>query len=768
LADTKDRTDELAEIRDRREAAGGQPPSKAELAERRRRRRRPFVITVGIVAAVVIYALAFQQTQVDLTEITSETRQQSLQRILRALAQPDLVTYDTREESIEVDVSVPCGSAPSATDPRITLTPACGEPGDTITITGTGFQPREFVELRFVPDSEVEITLRLASTNADPDGAFSADVVLPERTSDQPQQIRVVTEEPIGTWGNRVEVFTDANENGAEDDPIIPESGTHTFTLGGDPDIPAVALVNPAGETTNFVTTGESFEAVGGVARGQIATPIGEETPSALGPVIVAITTDGGDVEVQIEGQPGFDMSGWRAAVYDGATSEMGAANYVSDTIELSPRVSETAWLTLDKILETVFLALVATTVGLLLAVPLSFIAARNIMRDISITLTNFVLILLAVPLGAVLGVLGARAIAGLVTPIAGNVVALVVGVLVAVAVSWLLVRSALPTEDTEVPTRGERFRRVGTLMLAGISGLIGLLFLAVLFQEIGAFLTANLGWFGFLGAFFSATGEIFEVGFSVVAALAVAGVLTLLASKLGYAIRKHSPRPVVRGLNVALAIVAGALWAVIVGQVIDWFYQIGDTTTIVVIPAIVGALAGLLVAIRGMRKGEIEIGLSIYYGARTVFNTLRSIEPLVMAIVFVVWVGAGPFAGSLALALHTAAALAKLYSEQVESIAAGPIEAVRATGANRLQTIIYSVVPQIVPPYISFTMYRWDINVRMSTILGFVGGGGIGSILQQNINLLQYRAAAVQMLAIAIVVASMDYASSRLRERYV
>jgi phosphonate ABC transporter permease subunit PhnE len=304
--------------------------------------------------------------------------------------------------------------------------------------------------------------------------------------------------------------------------------------------------------------------------------------------------------------------------------------------------------------------------------------------------------------------------------------------------------------------------------MLAGISGLIGLLFLAVLFQEIGAFLTANLGWFGFLGAFFSATGEIFEVGFSVVAALAVAGVLTLLASKLGYAIRKHSPRPVVRGLNVALAIVAGALWAVIVGQVIDWFYQIGDTTTIVVIPAIVGALAGLLVAIRGMRKGEIEIGLSIYYGARTVFNTLRSIEPLVMAIVFVVWVGAGPFAGSLALALHTAAALAKLYSEQVESIAAGPIEAVRATGANRLQTIIYSVVPQIVPPYISFTMYRWDINVRMSTILGFVGGGGIGSILQQNINLLQYRAAAVQMLAIAIVVASMDYASSRLRERYV
>jgi phosphonate transport system permease protein len=98
----------------------------------------------------------------------------------------------------------------------------------------------------------------------------------------------------------------------------------------------------------------------------------------------------------------------------------------------------------------------------------------------------------------------------------------------------------------------------------------------------------------------------------------------------------------------------------------------------------------------------------------------------------------------------------------------AGPLEAIQATGANRLQTIIYAVVPQIIPPYISYTMYRWDINVRMSTIIGFVGGGGIGFLLQQNINLLNYRAASVQMLAIAVVVASMDYISSVLREKYV
>src|SRR5574341_1810872 len=136
------------------------------------------------------------------------------------------------------------------------------------------------------------------------------------------------------------------------------------------------------------------------------------------------------------------------------------------------------------------------------------------------------------------------------------------------------------------------------------------------------------------------------------------------------------------------------------------------------------------------------------------------------MVIVFSVWVSIGPFAGVLALALHTIVSNAKLYSEQVESIMAGPLEAITATGATRLQTIVYAVIPQIIPPYISYTMYRWDINVRMSTIIGFAGGGGIGFLLQQNITLLNYRAASAQMLAIAVVVATMDYLSTKMRER--
>jgi phosphonate transport system permease protein len=204
------------------------------------------------------------------------------------------------------------------------------------------------------------------------------------------------------------------------------------------------------------------------------------------------------------------------------------------------------------------------------------------------------------------------------------------------------------------------------------------------------------------------------------------------------------------------------------IGQMLAWLYEIFDRTATVAMPALIGGLVGLAVGVWGMRRGQLGSGLGIYYLFRTLFNTLRSIEALILALVFVIWVGLGAFAGTLALALHTIAANAKLYSEQVESISSGPLEAVRATGATRLQTVVYAVVPQIVAPFIAFTMYRWDINVRMSTIIGFVGGGGIGLILQQNINLLNYRGAAAQILAIAIVVAAMDYVSSRLRERYL
>ncbi len=161
-------------------------------------------------------------------------------------------------------------------------------------------------------------------------------------------------------------------------------------------------------------------------------------------------------------------------------------------------------------------------------------------------------------------------------------------------------------------------------------------------------------------------------------------------------------------------------------------------------------------------------ITLGIYYLVRAILNIIRSIEPLIWAIIAVIVVGLGPFAGITALIFHSVAALGKLYSEAIESIDPGPIEAVQATGANWMQTVIYAVIPQIVPPFVAFTIYRWDINIRMSTIIGFVGGGGIGFLLAQYIRLLDYRSAGMCVWFIAITVAILDYVSAEIRARFV
>lgn len=181
----------------------------------------------------------------------------------------------------------------------------------------------------------------------------------------------------------------------------------------------------------------------------------------------------------------------------------------------------------------------------------------------------------------------------------------------------------------------------------------------------------------------------------------------------------------------------------------------------------IVLALPLSFIAARNLMSAN-RITLGVYYVTRAFLNIVRSIEPLIWAIIFVIIVGLGPFAGILALTLHSTAALGKLYSEAIESIDPGPIEAIQATGANWLQVVVYAVIPQVIPPFVSFTIYRWDINIRMSTIIGFVGGGGIGFLLAQWIRLLDYRAAGLAVWFIAITVAILDYVSAEIRARYV
>lgn len=160
-------------------------------------------------------------------------------------------------------------------------------------------------------------------------------------------------------------------------------------------------------------------------------------------------------------------------------------------------------------------------------------------------------------------------------------------------------------------------------------------------------------------------------------------------------------------------------------------------------------------------------MGSLVYYLTRSVLNIIRSYEPLVMATIFGLIVGFNsPFAGMLALVIVTTASLGKMFSEAVESIDPGPIEAITATGANRLQVIMFAVIPQIIPDFLSYTIYHWDINVRISTIIGFVGGGGIGYYLSQRINTFEYHKAGTALLLIVLVVWALDFLSAEIRKR--
>lgn len=165
---------------------------------------------------------------------------------------------------------------------------------------------------------------------------------------------------------------------------------------------------------------------------------------------------------------------------------------------------------------------------------------------------------------------------------------------------------------------------------------------------------------------------------------------------------------------------------------------------------------------------GSNFLSLVIYYVARGMFNVLRSIEALLYVSIFLIWVGVGPFAGMLALAITSFALIGKLFSEAIENIDPGPMEAITATGATRLQTIVYAILPQIIPPFVSYWIYQWDINVRISTIVGFAGGGGVGLLLNNYFGVLQYHKAGTVVAVIVLVVTVMDFASAKIREKMV
>jgi phosphonate transport system permease protein len=148
--------------------------------------------------------------------------------------------------------------------------------------------------------------------------------------------------------------------------------------------------------------------------------------------------------------------------------------------------------------------------------------------------------------------------------------------------------------------------------------------------------------------------------------------------------------------------------------------------------------------------------------------DSFRSINEMVFAMLFVVAVGLGPFAGVLALWISTTGVLAKLFAEAVEAIDPGPVEGVRATGASALQEVIFGVIPQVMPLWISYALYRFESNVRSATVVGMVGAGGIGVILWENIRAFQFTQTCSVLLVIIVVVSVIDIFSQRLRKQFI
>lgn len=544
--------------------------------------------------------------------------------------------------------------------------------------------------------------------------------------------------------------------------------------------------------------------------------------------------------------------------------------------------LSEVATQVLDRMVQTIFMALVATTVSIPISVLISFFAAKNLMKRLRLSAGSMLLAFLSLSVGIWLGgsvlvvlmewgiAIGKGAL-GIPQPLAG-IVAFAVPIAVAVAASFAL--SYLAKLNDAKEKREDHDNPVLQAANALISSLVGIFLLGAIAglcifigQGIMSFgdsirpaetadwvtwsqlALANLIWsFGNLLVLTGDLSELFRAGLSaIIFGFGLAGVMGALFGNSLRRIKGVSSNllaTVMGALAGAIIMMVAAsfgLWASLLGVIplvvgglltgslllqiysrivksnphikpsgrenlirslifylgffgmafflfnilslarslidgtlppqtlifsFEWNGETLPFSLYMFNSMWVGAVLGGVSAWLSGLHGVFPLGDNLYNFSRVALNIVRSIEPLIMGLVFVIWVGIGPFAGVLALTLHSIASLGKLYSEQIENIDQGPIEALESTGANQLQTILFAVVPQIVPPYIAFTMYRWDINVRMSTIIGFVGGGGIGLLLQQQINLLRYRDAGVAVLAIAVVVSILDYASATIRER--
>ena len=196
-----------------------------------------------------------------------------------------------------------------------------------------------------------------------------------------------------------------------------------------------------------------------------------------------------------------------------------------------------------------------------------------------------------------------------------------------------------------------------------------------------------------------------------------------------------------------------------------DWKLYVSEMLVTVQI-AVWGTLLAIIAAVPlGLLSASNVVSPWIYQPVRRLMDALRAINEMVFAMLFIVAVGLGPFAGVLALFVHTTGTLAKLFSEAVEAVDPRPIEGIRATGAHPMAEIVYGILPQVMPLWVSYSLYRFEANVRSASVVGMVGAGGIGVIIYEVTRGFQYAQTCAVLIILIATVTIIDLISSYLRK---
>ncbi|QGH36531.1 phosphonate ABC transporter, permease protein PhnE [Gracilibacillus salitolerans] len=203
-----------------------------------------------------------------------------------------------------------------------------------------------------------------------------------------------------------------------------------------------------------------------------------------------------------------------------------------------------------------------------------------------------------------------------------------------------------------------------------------------------------------------------------------------------------------------------------------DWSYvnqvwpKLFETLHIAIIATTIAVIISIPFSL--LTANNVTTNTWIYQGMRLILNIIRTIPDIILAVVFVGLFGIGAFSGIIALIIFAVGILVKLMSEVIETIDMNQTEAIRASGGNGMQTISFAIVPQVLPQFISFSLYVFEINIRASLVLGLVGAGGIGQLLNTQINFMNYPAVSTIIIIVFAVVVVIDFISGKLREGLV